>query len=105
MLEWSQRENLTLGVWLDREKIAPFAPTKEPSMSRAINLQMSEAEAREQCSSRSIGVSAIESLPDGGVRLVCMSSEGAALLRRRLKSQIISDTARRTANSSRRLPW
>ena len=42
---------------------------------------------------------------DGGVRLVCMSSEGAALLRRRLKSQIISDTARRTANSTRRLPW
>ena len=74
-------------------------------MSRAINLQMNEAEAREHCSTRSIGVSAIEALPDGGVRLVCMSSEGAALLRRRLKSQIISDTARRTSFSSRRLPW
>ncbi|HXH00504.1 MAG TPA: hypothetical protein VNI79_08875 [Sphingomicrobium sp.] len=74
-------------------------------MSRAINLQMSEAEAREQCATRSIGVSAIESLPDGGVRLVCMSSEGAALLRRRLKSQIIGGTVRRTAISSRRLPW
>ena len=44
-------------------------------------------------------------LPDGGVRLVCMSSEGAALLRRRLKAQIIPDTVRRTANSTRRLPW
>jgi len=74
-------------------------------MSRAINLQMNEAEAREQCATRSIGVSAIEALPDGGVRLVCMSSEGAALLRRRLKSQIISDAARRTSNSTRRLPW
>ncbi len=74
-------------------------------MSRAINLNLSEADAREQCSNRSIGISAIESLPDGGVRLVCMSSEGAALLRRRLKSQIISDTVRRTANSTRRLPW
>jgi hypothetical protein len=74
-------------------------------MSRAINLNLSEADAREQCSTRSIGISAIEALPDGGVRLVCMSSEGAALLRRRLKSQIISDTARRTANSTRRLPW
>ncbi len=74
-------------------------------MSRAINLNLSEADAREQCSTRSIGVSAIESLPDGGVRLVCMSSEGAALLRRRLKSQIISDDARRTTNGSRRLPW
>ena len=74
-------------------------------MSRAINLQMTEAEAREQCSSRSIGVSAIEKLPDGGVRLVCMSVEGAARLRRRLKSSIMSDTARRTAFSTRRLPW
>ena len=74
-------------------------------MSRAINLNLSEADAREQCSTRSIGVSAIEKLPDGGVRLVCMSSEGAALLRRRLKSQLINDTVRRTANSTRRLPW
>ena len=74
-------------------------------MSRAINLNLTEADAREQCSTRSIGISAIEALPDGGVRLVCMSSEGAALLRRRLKSQIMPDTARRTANSTRRLPW
>ena len=74
-------------------------------MSRAINLQMTETEARQQCSTRSIGVSAIEPLPDGGVRLVCMSVEGAALLRRRLKASIMSDTARRTANSTRRLPW
>jgi hypothetical protein len=74
-------------------------------MSRAINLNLTEDDARQQCSTRSIGISAIEKLPDGGVRLVCMSSEGAALLRRRLKSQIISDTARRTANSTRRLPW
>ena len=74
-------------------------------MSRAINLNLTEADAREQCSTRSIGISAIEALPDGGVRLVCMSSEGAALLRRRLRSQIIPGTVRRTANSTRRLPW
>jgi hypothetical protein len=74
-------------------------------MSRALNLKLSEADAREQCSTRSIGISAIESLPDGGVRLVCMSSEGAALLRRRLKSQVIGDDARRTAHGSRRSPW
>ena len=73
-------------------------------MSRALNLKLSEADAREQCSTRSIGISAIESLPDGGVRLVCMSSEGAALLRRRLKSQLINEPVRRTANSTRRLP-
>ena len=74
-------------------------------MSRALNLKLSEADAREQCSTRSIGISAIETLPDGGVRLVCMSSEGAALLRRRLKAQLINEPVRRTANSTRRLPW
>ena len=74
-------------------------------MSRVIHLDLDEGVVVIRCMSEKVGVSAIESLPSGGVRLVCMSSEGAALLRRRLKPQIISDTARRTANSTRRLPW
>ena len=71
-------------------------------MSRAINLQMTEDEARAQCANRSIGISAIERLPEGGVRLVCMSVEGAALLRRRLKALILSDEAKRNSLTSRR---
>jgi hypothetical protein len=74
-------------------------------MSRALNLNLSEADARKHCDTRSIGISAIEALPDGGVRLVCMSSDGAALLRRRLKTDLMGDEARRTANSTRRQPW
>ena len=43
-----------------------------------------------RCLSEKVGVSAIERLPEGGVRLVCMSSDGAARIRRKLKSYVIS---------------
>ena len=71
---------------------APAYASKDTIHEPRHQSNLTEADAREQCSTRSIGISAIETLPDGGVRLVCMSSEGAALLRRRLKSQIISDS-------------
>jgi hypothetical protein len=73
-------------------------------VSRVINLAMSEAEARHQCITRKIGVSALENLPDGGVRLVCMSADGAAIIRKRLKANIISEPVRRTAHGLERSP-
>jgi len=73
-------------------------------VSRVINLAMSEAEARHQCTSRHVGVSALENLPEGGVRLVCMSAEGAATIRKRLKANIIGGPVRRTANGLERSP-
>lgn len=73
-------------------------------MSRVVNLSMSEAEARHQCTTRQIGVSALENLPDGGVRLVCMSSDGAETIRKRLKSNLIKGDVRRVANGRERSP-
>ena len=61
-------------------------------MSRAINLNLTEDDARQQCSTRSIGISAIETLPDGGVRLVCMSSEGAGIMTRKFKQHLMHET-------------
>lgn len=58
-------------------------------MSRAINLSLDESEAIAKCQSAKVGVSAIERLPSGGVRLVCMSTDGADKLRRKLKSHVI----------------
>jgi hypothetical protein len=58
-------------------------------MSRAMQLAMSEQEALTLCASHKIGVSAIEGLPGGGVRLVCNSSTGAELLRQKAKSKVI----------------
>ena len=73
-------------------------------MSRVVNLALSEHEALHQCHSRQVGVSAVESLPDGGVRLVCMSTHGAETIRKRLKANIIKGEVRRTANGRERSP-
>jgi hypothetical protein len=64
-------------------------------MSRALNLSMTEAEVIQHCSDKNIGISALENLPDGGVRLVCMSSFGAAQIRSKLKARLIADNVRR----------
>ena len=73
-------------------------------MSRVVNLAMSEAEARRNCETRQVGISALEALPEGGVRLVCMSGDGAETIRRRLKSSLIKGDVRRTANGRERSP-
>lgn len=58
-------------------------------MSRVLNLSMSERAATDHCATNDIGVSAIEALPAGGVRLVCMSSDGAERARKSLKTKLI----------------
>ena len=64
-------------------------------MSRAINLSLGQADVLARCSTERVGVSAIELLPQGGVRLVCMSAHGAELIRRKLKSHVISGDVKR----------
>ena len=64
-------------------------------MSRVVNLSLDEGVVVIRCNSEKVGVSAIEGLPGGGVRLVCMSSDGAALIRRKLKRYVIDDGATR----------
>ena len=73
-------------------------------MSRVVNLSISETDARNHCESRKIGVSALERLPDGGVRLVCTSGTGAEQVRRTLKSKLLKDPVRRTAHGMERSP-
>jgi hypothetical protein len=68
---------------------------KSSSLSRALNLALSESTVLRHCREHSIGVSAIEPLPDGGVRLVCMSSEGAADIRSTFNSKVIDGDVRR----------
>jgi hypothetical protein len=58
-------------------------------MSRILHLSLTESEAVARCLTEKVGVSAIESLPAGGVRLVCMSVDGAETMRRKLKRQMI----------------
>ena len=58
-------------------------------MSRVILVSMSESEVVAKCQASKVGVSAIERLASGGVRLVCMSSDGAVTMRKKLKAHLI----------------
>ena len=64
-------------------------------MSRAFNLAMTEADVIKHCRDKNIAISALEALPDGGVRLVCMSGYGAAQIQSNLKRHIIEGEVRR----------
>ncbi|MFL6725999.1 MAG: hypothetical protein ACJ8FS_05745 [Sphingomicrobium sp.] len=58
-------------------------------MSRAVLLSLGEAQVRARCLAANVGVSAVECLVDGGVRLVCMSGNGAELIRKELNAHLI----------------
>ena len=64
-------------------------------MSRALYLSMEEADVISKCNANSVGISAIERLPKSGVRLVCMSVNGAEVMRTKLKSHLIQGTVER----------
>jgi hypothetical protein len=59
-------------------------------MSRTVNLSLDEGVVVIRCLAEKVGISAIERLPTGGVRLVCMSGHGADLIRRKLKRYLIA---------------
>jgi hypothetical protein len=60
-------------------------------MSRAMFVDLAEAKVIAMCRAENVGISAIEKLHSGGVRLVCMSSHGAFLMNEKFKGHIIAD--------------
>lgn len=64
-------------------------------MSRVVHLKLDQGVVVIRCLSEQVGVSVIESLPGGGVRLVTSSSEGAARIRKKLKSYLIHEEVTR----------
>jgi hypothetical protein len=64
-------------------------------VSRVVHLNLDEGVVVIRCLSENVGVSAIEPLSSGGVRLVCMSSEGAGRIRQKLKGYVISGAVTR----------
>lgn len=65
--------------------------------NRATNLTMTEAEAIAKCNALGVGISVVEPLASGGVRLVCTTMAGAETLREKCKKQVIRTTVTRTA--------
>lgn len=74
-------------------------------MSRVVHLNLDQGVVVIRCMSENVGVSAIEPLSSGGVRLVCMSSEGAARMRRKLKAYVIAGTVTRERHRARNPLW
>lgn len=74
-------------------------------MSRAIFVALNQRDVLARCEVEKVGVSAIEPLPSGGVRLVCMSSVGAALMARKFKAHLLKDDAARTRHRPTRPLW
>jgi hypothetical protein len=62
-------------------------------MSRVLFLTLDEGRVVTHCLAEKVGISAIEGLPSGGTRLVCMSSHGAAQMARKLKAHLLKEDA------------
>jgi hypothetical protein len=74
-------------------------------MSRVVHLNLEEGAVTTRCHSEKVGISVIEPLPAGGVRLVCMSSVGAATIRRKLKANLIAGEVTRERHRPVRPLW
>jgi len=59
-------------------------------MSRVLFVSLDEGQVVAQCLAANVGISAIERLPAGGVRLVCMSSDGASEMMRKFKRHLMT---------------
>lgn len=66
-------------------------------MSRAMNFSLSEAEVQNACAQAQIRISAIEPLPQAGTHVVCVTSEGADALRKKLGKHLIEGKVKRFA--------
>ena len=74
-------------------------------MSRELFVTLDEGEVVSRCLAEKVGISAIEKLPAGGVRLVCMSVDGAAHMFRKLKPHLIAGAVSRQKHRPNRVLW
>lgn len=74
-------------------------------MSRVLNVALDEGQVVARCLAEKVGISAIERLPAGGVRLVCMSSDGAALMTRKFKPHLMAEEVTRERHRPRSPLW
>ena len=74
-------------------------------MSREMFLTLDEGDVISRCRAEKVGISAIERLPAGGTRLVCMSVDGAAHMYRKLKTHLIHGAVDRQKHRPNRLLW
>ena len=64
-------------------------------MSRVLLVALDEGQVVASCLAENVGISTIERLHSGGVRLVCKSMDGAARLARKFKPHLIDGVVTR----------
>jgi hypothetical protein len=64
-------------------------------MSRAMNLNASEADVKKACAELAIAFTSIETLLPSGTRIVCLNGDGAAMLRRKMLGKVVEGTVKR----------
>lgn len=69
-------------------------------MSRVLLVALDERQVTAKCLAEKVGISALEGLPGGGVRLVCMSADGAAHMQLKFQSHLINGTVTRERHRS-----
>lgn len=74
-------------------------------MSRVLFVSLEESTVVKRCTAANVGISALERLPAGGTRLVCMSSDGAEAMRRKLKSHLIKTSVTRRPYRPKMPTW
>ena len=58
-------------------------------MSRVLFVNLDQDQIVTKCLIEKVGISAIERLPQGGTRLVCMSTDGAERMNAKFKKHLI----------------
>ncbi|QIK79052.1 hypothetical protein G7077_09260 [Sphingomonas piscis] len=74
-------------------------------MSRALFVNLTEAQVIASCEAENVGISAIERIPQGGTRVVCMSVEGAGTMTRKFKGKLITEEVTRERHRPRTPLW
>lgn len=74
-------------------------------MSRALFVSLDEGQVVTRCLAEKVGISAIEGLPQGGVRFVCMSQDGADVMRKKLKSHLLPEDVTRQSYRPKSSIW
>ena len=75
-------------------RLAWFA--EEKTMSRAMNLDATEAHVIDMCAKHDAQISSIETLVSGGTRVVLMNGDAAAVVRRAYGRKILDGAVTRT---------
>ena len=67
-----------------------------PTISRAVNINAANAQVVAMCTKHKATISAIETLPSGGTRVVLMNAQGAAAIVKAFGSKVITGPVPRT---------